>query len=584
MKAVLNKILSLFLGVILTAGLLSGCGGRKERETLTMSSCNGLITDEFLEAFHREYPEVNLEIYNYVGMNGSGYAQHILEQGELADIYVSTQSFSRQAQEKYLLNLSNYSFVNNYTTLLLDAQEINGGIYLLPTGYQLCGIYYNKTLLRENGWQVPESFEELVTLSEQIEAAGYRTMGNAMDLEGYPLNFFFNLGNTVYFGTPQGTQWKEDFPRGEARAVGNEGLKEAVEYYHQWIAHGFITPEHMGAAQFYEGECVFYLCLGLGQYRYTTGEGKEYEFGIMPWLSQDGSNNMLTRSISRYMGINKSLAERGNEQKLEDALKLFQFLSTREGQEALLAGRSEFMFSLDENAVPQDSPYREVMSLVQEGRTVELVYVGWEDYIIPVAWQLKRLIQGEVDTESLVEALDRVREEVAEGSSADLYASLERTLTMEETARLAAIAQGKAVGADCAIISLNAGRKGGLSNYYGLSWHLYQGDIKEDCVNMIRPRSSTVSVVERTGAEIKALQRGGFDWNKNGIPYEYCLFTKGDMELEDDIVYKLAVSTGELPEDWAETAAETEVSPGEAIIDYLKELGHIKDASSLVWD
>ena len=54
-------------------------------------------------------------------------------------------------------------------------------------------------------------------------------------------------------------------------------------------------------------------------------------YRLMPYLSEDGSQNVFLLSVSRYVGLNKSLGEAGNEQKLEDALHVMEVLSTVDG-------------------------------------------------------------------------------------------------------------------------------------------------------------------------------------------------------------------------------------------------------------
>ena len=99
---------------------------------------------------------------------------------------------------------------------------------------------------------------------------------------------------------------------------------------------------------------------------------------------------------------------------------------------------------------------------------------------------------------------------------------------------------------------------------------------------MIRPKASTISVLKMSGAEIKAMKEAGFDYNGNGNPYEYLLFTRDDMELKDTVIYKLAISTGELTEDMLSYATETQESPAKAVRDYLKELGQV-NAEVIFW-
>ncbi len=554
-----------------------------EREALTINAFNNLITEDFVSAFHQVYPEVELELISYAGTNGSAYAQSLLEHGDLPDIYLSTQNFSKESQEKYLLDLSNYDFVNNYSNALLDSQDINGSIYMLPSGYALIGIFYNKTIMEENQWEVPESFEELLELSKEIEEAGYQAVGNGMDLDGHAFSYFFNLGNTVYFDTPEGADWKEEFPRGAVDAAENDGIRRAAEYYCRWVENGFISEEHVSTKDFFAGKCVFYLSVGISSFEHAAENGKTYEIGIIPWLSQDGGNNMLTRNVNKYIGLNKALGEEGSEQKLEDALKLMSFVSSPEGQRALMANSYVYMWPLNDSRFSGANPYQEVMGLVNEGRTVPLVYVGWESLLVPIAHDLQKLIAGEITVDELPERFDETRNAVINGVSDDVYATAVERLTMEETARLAAIAEGKAVGADCALISLNEYHGNDLCNKSGLGWYLYEGPVDTGMINMIRPAAATISTLEMSGAEIKAMRDAGLDINENGMPYQFLLFTRGDMELEDDVLYKVAVSTKELTQDRLAAATETEVSPAEAIGAYLREL-KLVDGESLIWD
>ncbi len=193
MKHILKRTLSLIIIIIIMGCFMAGCKNDsasqtdnnldKEHKELTISSFNNLITEDFISAFQEKYPEVNLKIVSYAGINGSGYAMNSLKNGDIPDIYISSQNFDKDSQQKYLLDLSNYEFVNNYSDILLDSLNIDGGIYLLPSGYTLTGIYYNKTILEENNWSVPKSFDEFTALSEKIEAAGYKTMRNAMSLD-----------------------------------------------------------------------------------------------------------------------------------------------------------------------------------------------------------------------------------------------------------------------------------------------------------------------------------------------------------------------------------------------------------------
>lgn len=589
-----NRAIVLALEVMMTCGL-SACGKGKPQaapgtqdeahEPLTIMRTNDLITEEFVDALHEVYPEIDLQIVSYAGNNGSGYARYSMEMDDMTDIHITTQPFHKELMAERFVDLSNYDFMNNYSTFLLNSLDVDGSIYLLPSGYTVAGMFNNRTILQENGWAVPTSFEELMALAPQIEAAGYQPFANAMNLEGYPFNYFFSLGNTIYFGTQDGVQWKEKFPKGEAAAVGNQGLEDVIQYYHEWIENGVITGEHMSVAEFMEsGKVVFYLCLAFPSYEYEAKDGNTYEFGILPWLSRDGSNNMLTRNVSRYYAINKHLEEPGNEQKLQDALHVMDFISSQAVQEAIMIDIGAYISPLSDGKIAEDNPYQEVADTIYSGHSVQMVYVGWEDLIVPIAQDLRALVEGEIPAGDLTQRFDTTYGEVADSSVDTIYGTLTETLTYEKTAELCAIAEGKAADADCAMISLNEYHGDDNYNKRGVAWYLWSGKVGNDNINMIiTSGNESVAVLELTGGEIKQMQRDGFDANQNGDPYSYVLVTKDGMELDDDMVYRLAITENELPETMRERAEVLDVSSKIAIQDYVRALGTF-GASDIVWE
>lgn len=558
-------------------------------EPLTVCNVNGLFSDGFIEAFQKVHPEVAIDASAYRGSNGSGYAMNTLEHGDIPDIYISTYPPSPEAQREHLIDLSGYGFIGNYTTTMLNSVDNEGGIYLLPSCFQMTGIGYNKTLMEQHGWSVPNSFEELLALAPQIEAAGYDVMRCMFNLDGYPFNYFFNILNTEYFHTADGSKWKTDFSNGNAKAAGNQELLEGVEYFKRWIDAGFIDDAdktQQPSNAFVNGECIFFLSLGLSKYEATTEDGRTFEFGVMPWLSDDGKSNTLTVTTSRYFGLSNDLLKPGNEQKLEDALALMEFISTPEGQEALVAQTAAphlYTAPLTGADIPEDSPFHGLNHLVEAGHTVQLVYSGWEDLIVPIAQDITKLVGGELTPEGLLEAFDATYAEVASGDDGSV-AVLEEDLGWEDTLRLCAIATGMAGDADAGIVSLGGYNDAREVNDRGVSWYVYAGGLRSEEINMFRTKCYSVRVFEMTGAEIKEFAEGGFDLYGTGNPFPYTLVVKGDAELQDDVVYRLAVGTEDVVEDmWDKSVEVRDIASQQMVIDYVSTLGTF-GADDIVWN
>jgi ABC-type glycerol-3-phosphate transport system substrate-binding protein len=552
-----------------------------EHEAITMSCHNNMISKAFVEKLHEVYPEIHLEIVPYSGMNGSGYAKYSLINDDMTDIFTSTKFYLPELQPERLVNLASYDFVNQYSTFMLNSVDVDGGIYLLPSGYSISGINYNKTLMEENGWEVPTSFEELKELVPKIEAAGYKPFANRMDLLGFPFMYFFGVGNTEWFYTQEGSRWKEDFAAGRATAQGQEGLLRAAKAFQKWVDEGYITTEHTDNSTYMENcDTVFMLNIGMDSFEYTADDGKVYKFGTMPWLSEDGSSNMLVRDVGRYFGINKHLEEPGNEQKLADALHVMEFFSSPEGQSALTQGNSLYVSPLNGDSIGEDSPYYDTIDLINSGNVIQQVYVDWEDLIIPISEDIKKMIEGKLTPEQLVAAFDQDYQDVQ--NAADMYGTVTEDLTIDESQRLVAIAEGRAVDADAVLYSLPAYHGDGFYNTNASGWHLYQGGVNMYMINMIRTPSPTICVLELTGAQIKALQEGGFKCDASE-PYEYRLLTKGDIKLDDQTTYRLAVGSKELTPEMAAKAEDSGQAVDEAIAAYVTELGTF-GASDIRWE
>jgi raffinose/stachyose/melibiose transport system substrate-binding protein len=69
-----------------------------------------------------------------------------------------------------------YGWTDKIAVQSLEATSLNGQLYGLPLQVDLIGMYYNQGLLEENGWQPPQTVEELATLCGQAQEAGFTPM------------------------------------------------------------------------------------------------------------------------------------------------------------------------------------------------------------------------------------------------------------------------------------------------------------------------------------------------------------------------------------------------------------------------
>ena len=96
-------------------------------------------------------------------------------------------SWSLTAQAKKLTDsglIVNWSDIygkdygKNFTTWFTDQVRSysdfgDGTLMMLPNEASVDGLFYNKTLFEKYGWKLPETFDDLISLAEEVQKEGY---------------------------------------------------------------------------------------------------------------------------------------------------------------------------------------------------------------------------------------------------------------------------------------------------------------------------------------------------------------------------------------------------------------------------
>lgn len=518
MKRGTRKLLFVILSLAMCGGLLSGCDRTQksentEHEPLTILS--GFLQYEQLERLSREkYPEVRLEYISYTGSNTTGYLQYLLQNGSPSDIMPLTVFGIPEAQKEYLLDLSGFSFLNEYKTADINQVTLDGGVYAVPMSSNLVGLYYNKTMFAEHGWEAPQNFEELKALTHTIREAGVDPCAAQFF---YPGNGFFDLftmAKTNFLSTPEGLQWERDFKAGNATA--KAGLSEAAGLLQELIDCGFLDADDTlyddqeTTDRFFSREAAMYLSSGMLP-RFTQNEdGTGDQYGIMPFYGAGEDDTVLISTPLCYFGLSKTLGEPGNEQKLEDALKIMELLATEEGQKSLSVKAKDYIAPLKNEVIQENSPFNDVSSTILDGHTSNLAYAGYEPIIIDVGDKVRDWVAGRCTGEDVLALMDQLQSDYLSGSLPPVAVAAQ-DFTVEQTAQMQAESFRLAAGTDIGLVSLGAYHTG-VENHSGVCGRLFAGDITQEVANAIVPGNyrDPICILTLTGAEVKGLLESGF--------------------------------------------------------------------------
>ena len=604
----IKRMICIMLAAAVIAALCA-CGKTSESETADNTLTVGMYNtgERFLPFFayvKEQYPDIELSLSSFRGANGSEYSTNELEHGNQADIYFTSRNECKdEACRENLIDLSGYEFVNKLSQSILDTISMDGEIYLLPIQNTVYGIAYNKTLLEEMGAELPQDFDDLAALKEKCDERGIKLCVVSGKLPGGLFQVVTNIAQMNFLDTPDGAAWEKAFLAGED--VDYSVWDGTLAYMQKLIDIGFfeLVEENPLSTDvengLYSGNTLF----AISQSAFNPDGGKEVtddEFGLMPFISEDGSANYYIYNPSSFIGLSKDLLEEGNEKKLEDALKILELYATELGQEALNYNSDVFPVLKDAEIDP-DSALYDAYNASLEGRMERLKYTTWNEYglITPVGDAFKNWILGEGDGQDITDAMKQIRQEAKEQGTAPVYCTCEEDLTLEESAYIVGGVYAKMAGTDVALMSLGASHQGELREYeiggkscsitglnvnpYGVNGRFYAGGITQEDSWVALPgtysNTDSIAILHLTGAQLKELEKNGFDQYGDGDTFQYVISVCGDMTLDDDTVYDVATVPGNYTEQLAEMGSVEFIDVDDFLNVYTETLGSYESLS-----
>ena len=223
-----KKVIATLLTVAMTASMLAGCGSEKGSTQDSGNAQNQPAEEESSAASADdadEAGEVTIKLFSNLPdrKNGQGLVeQTIIDEYMAANANVTIEvealdeeayktkfkayamdgmpdvvsiwgqpSFLDEVLDAGVLAALNEGDYADYGFIAgsLDGFKKNGKLYGLPRNTDIMLFYYNQKIFGDNGWEVPATYEELMTLCADIKAAGFTPV--AMDGgDGWPMACF----------------------------------------------------------------------------------------------------------------------------------------------------------------------------------------------------------------------------------------------------------------------------------------------------------------------------------------------------------------------------------------------------------
>lgn len=517
----------LLLAAGLTAGLAAGCSSKKAEDTASLFTGDPDAIRIFVwgNSNHKDilaetFPDIKFDFYEYNGVSVSSTMYHLLEKDQLGDLHINSLRVTDELAREHMMDLSGTTLCSQYEPSMLSQYDVDGAIYQLPGSISIRCILYNKDMFREHGWTEPRNFDELTALCRQIreETAEITpiVMGGAAC--GYYFTTMTTYSQCGYLYTPEGAEWEKKYAAGQASA--NQGFESGFEMMQELIdAQAFdyeknynLWDKELFLKRMNTGEAAMMFLWGSQDAIAQEIEESDTEYGVMPFRNKDGTA-FLGTTVSYHIGLSKTLEEKGNEQKREDALRIMEWLSTNEGIYAVTNDASTSIFPLKGSGNPNACKlYQDLWEENLDCIKAPMLYSGYEDVLIPTGNAIMAAVKDRGSLKGIPDMMDQIHREYLEGGAAAIeVGSFARDFSHLETVQLLANALHEMGDSQIAMVS-DGSVRGEVSNDTGAHFQFYEGSLKEEQLPCTVPGGTQLAPCVQmtlTGSQIKNLIENG---------------------------------------------------------------------------
>ena len=304
MKA--KRVLGMFLAVTLTMGTLMGCGGKgeetaepsadpsgEEEITLRVLATGTDYPEVIDEAVKEKFPNVTLEWETISWNDLNGKMQQYMQSG-LPDIMIGKAQDVATYAPQGILGEIDASYLDKGLDAARENVTIDGKTYGLVYNALYQGVYYNKTMFAENGWEVPKTQEDLAAIIEDCKAKGITPFASHMvdtwSIGNVTMQFMMN---DVFNNDPT---WGDKFRAGEVSFAEDEAAQTAYTYnkliFDNTYPETFSTEQTDCDAKMVLGEAAMKVS-GSWSIQNFLDIDESFDFGIFPFPNQTGDSKLI---------------------------------------------------------------------------------------------------------------------------------------------------------------------------------------------------------------------------------------------------------------------------------------------------
>lgn len=519
-------MLALSLAVMFFLMTLSGCGSggsassayqktndivtftvpEKGKKIVRLAFAMNVDWEPLISALNRQFPDRQF-IYDFYATAGNSPSletvKRIVEENDY-DFVVANAWYAPLLGA----DISSEAFLDNYLQTTLDSLAVDGHIYGIPLPSSALGVYYNKTLFEKYGWKVPASTDEFISLCREIKAHGIVPFNACLKYEIKTVRILSGMMYDQLFVNQKGMGWYSDLLAGKATFAGY--AEPMFRMSKKLFDEGIFSKDDFSASltdmrkDFFAGKAAM-IDYSSDIFSLAKAENCNFEVGLAPYPSATGEHAGIFYAANAVLYIPGAV--KNNASRYASDTAVMKYLSTSEGQDALLTGWSGVV-SL-KNYTGTDQLYKEVAVNIENGTYhAALAFSPSPDIEKPLQTEISNAVKkiGEgTGVEEAVAELDRnytaiLNKGVPEQQYETIAQAADR-FTVLETSYYFADKLKQATGADIALVP--------NGNFYCSNMaDIPKGDITNDLRVFYQKGiadKNFVTTYEMSGAQLKTL-------------------------------------------------------------------------------
>lgn len=453
-----------------------------------------LVKNAFsINAFEKEaeafLPNLDIiQVSNYTSGMGMYEYEKRLENSDITDIVMTWPlDVGEEYWEDELLDLSSMPYTSSYFTSALNTISKDGKLFYLPGPSQIRGIVYNKTLFKEKGWEVPANYDGFISLCKEIEASGIRSLQLGLKSPEVLDTAFIGYSFDDCYSTPEDAKWLSDYSEGKGSF--GDHFTPALETFQNLIDEGVLQSGDLDLDYAGREKMLFNRKAAMVEDSVLLcRKGMEYngctdEFGIMPFFNPGEDADWVRTYPVCYIGLNKRLVEKENEEKYKLVTQLMEYISTPTGQTALAADTGAMVSSLKGTTPPDIPEIDDLLYPIEQGRFAPFPVLENAQSALRIG--LAGMVKGTHTANDVIEQVDKENANPPIVAESPILGTATEDFNLIETGNFLTDAMRKTSGCDIALFLDNG--KDGKYNGKGITAKIYEGNVTADDLIRVVP-------------------------------------------------------------------------------------------------